>query len=99
MRNGWVRPEQQARVAFYLDLLAEKGVLLNFPYTSQLRGKLRELRFHLGRDQQRISYYMASGRRILMLTVFRKTKRREQAEIDRAEAAMRAHMERDRRRR
>jgi len=65
----------------------------------KLRGKLRELRFHLGRDQQRISYYLASGRRIPMLTVFRKTKRREQAEIDRAEAAMRAHMERDRRRR
>ena len=34
-----------------------------------------------------------------MLTVFRKTKRREKAEIDRAEAAMRTHMERDRRRR
>ena len=56
------------------------------------------MRFHLGREQLRITYYAASGRRIVMLTVFRKTRRREQAEIDRAEAAMQAHMEKDRRR-
>jgi len=30
--------------AFYVDLLAERGVLLDDPYTRQLRGKLRELR-------------------------------------------------------
>jgi hypothetical protein len=57
------------------------------------------LRFHLGREQQRITYYATSGRRIVMLTVFRKTKRREKAEIDRAEAAMQTHIEKDRRRR
>jgi len=52
------------------------------------RGKLRELRFHLGRERQRISYYVASGRRIVLLTVFRKTKMREVQEVTRAEAAM-----------
>jgi hypothetical protein len=50
---------------------------------------LRELRFHLGRDRQRISCYTASGRRIVLLTVFRKTKMREVQEVARAEAAMR----------
>lgn len=74
--------------AFYVDLLEDKGVLLGEPYTRQLRGKLRELRFHLGREERRISYYIASGRRIILLTAFRKTKPQETAEIDRAEQAM-----------
>jgi hypothetical protein len=36
----------------------------------------------------RISYWIASGRRIIALTVFAKTKMRETAEIARAAAAM-----------
>ena len=40
--------EEFGRVEFYVDLLAERGPLLEYPYTSQLRGKLRELRFYLG---------------------------------------------------
>ncbi|MHB1548527.1 MAG: type II toxin-antitoxin system RelE/ParE family toxin, partial [Acidimicrobiales bacterium] len=35
----------------YIDLLADEGVHLDEPFTRQLRGKLRELRFHLGRLQ------------------------------------------------
>ena len=49
---------------------------------------VRELRFHLGRERRRISYYIASGKRIVLLTVFRKTKMREVQEVARAEAAM-----------
>ena len=71
-------------VRFYIDLLAEQGVALDEPYTRHLRGKLRELRFHVEREQIRITYFIASGRRIVLLTVFRKTRQREQAEIDRA---------------
>jgi len=37
---------QFATAAFYVDLLAEHGPLLGEPYTRQLNGKLRELRFH-----------------------------------------------------
>lgn len=54
----------------------------------QLRGKLRELRFYLGRTQTRISYYIATGRRIILLTVFSKSRPREHREIDRAWKAM-----------
>src|SRR2546428_8268027 len=72
------------QAAFYVDLLAERGVELGEPYTRQLRGKLRELRFYLGRERIRVSYFIASGRRIILLTVFRKTQRHERAEIDRA---------------
>lgn len=80
--------EDFGTVEFYVDLLAERGVLLAEPYTRQLRGKLRELRFHLGRQQVRVSYYIATGRRIILLTVFRKTRSREEAEGRRAYDAM-----------
>jgi ribosome-binding protein aMBF1 (putative translation factor) len=41
---------QFAKAAFYVDLLEEQGALLGVPYTKQLDGKLRELRFYLDRD-------------------------------------------------
>ncbi|MEV4349759.1 type II toxin-antitoxin system RelE/ParE family toxin [Actinoplanes sp. NPDC049596] len=77
-----------ARVAFYIDLLAEQGVLLGEPYTKQLDGKLRELRFYLEQDSLRITYWVAPGRRIILLTVFRKTRGRETREVVRARWAM-----------
>jgi hypothetical protein len=82
--------DQFGRVEFYVDLLAERGVQLDEPYTRQLDGKLRELRFYLGQegDAVRITYYIASGRRIILLTVFRKQRQRERAEIERAVRAM-----------
>jgi hypothetical protein len=76
-----------ARAAFYLDLLAEEGPLLSEPYTKQLDGKLRELRFHLDRDALRITYWIASDRRIILLTVFRKDQMRNTREVDRARRA------------
>ncbi|MEV4525643.1 type II toxin-antitoxin system RelE/ParE family toxin [Streptosporangium sp. NPDC049304] len=80
--------ERQETAAFYVDLLADRGVLLDEPYTRQLRGKLRELRFHLDREAVRITYWIAPGRRIIMLTVFRKQRMRESAEIEQAWRAM-----------
>jgi hypothetical protein len=87
----------QETAIFYVDLLAERGVLLGEPHTRQLRGKLRELRFHLAREAVRITYWIAPGRRIILLTVFRKQRMRETGEIERAERAMKrciaeAHM-------
>lgn len=73
---------------FHLDLLEERGVLLGEPCTRQLAGKLRELRFYCGAERVRITYWVASGRRIIMLTVFATAKMRETAEIARAGQAM-----------
>lgn len=89
----WVEnlpPAEFGRVEFYIDLLAERGPLLAQPYTRQLRGKLRELRFYLGArgNAVRISYFMAPPRRIILLTVFRKQRTQERAEIQRAYRAM-----------
>ena len=80
-------------VAFYIDLLAERGALLSEPYAKQLDGKLRELRFYLGRTSMRLTYWIAPGRRIILLTVFAKSKGRETAEVVRAVAAMRRCIE------
>lgn len=79
--------EQFARAAFYIDLLAGQGPLLAEPYTRQLHGKLRELRFHLHQDSVRITYWIASGRRIILLTVFCKTQMREGRQVERARRA------------
>jgi hypothetical protein len=46
--------DDKETAAFYVDLLAGRGVLLDEPYTRQLRGKLRELRFHLARQAVRM---------------------------------------------
>jgi hypothetical protein len=80
--------QRWAQAMFHLDLLEERGALLGEPYTRQLDGKLRELRFYCGRQRVRISYWVAPGRRIIALTVFTKTKMRETGEIERAREAM-----------
>lgn len=80
---------QFATAAFYVDLLAAQGPLLSEPYTRQLDGKLRELRFHLGGQAVRVTYWIAPGRRIVLLTVFGKTRMRETREVDRAQRALR----------
>jgi phage-related protein len=84
---------QFASAAFHLDLLAAHGVLLGEPYTRQLDGKLRELRFYVDRQAVRISYWIAMDRRIILLTVFHKTRTREVARARRAMArrARQAH--------
>jgi DNA-binding XRE family transcriptional regulator len=58
-------------------------VHLGEPFTRQLRGKLRELRFHVGRQQTRVSYYVATGRRIVLLTVFVLNRQRDRLEVQR----------------
>jgi phage-related protein len=77
-----------ATAAFYVDLIGEHGPLLGEPYTRQLDGKLRELRFHLERRSVRVTYWIASGRRIVLLTVFAKSRMRETGEVERARRAL-----------
>ncbi|MFI7631888.1 type II toxin-antitoxin system RelE/ParE family toxin [Microbispora rosea] len=82
-----------AKVAFYVDLLAAEGVLLGEPYSKQLDGKLRELRFYLNDIAVRITYWIAPGRRIVLLTVFYKSRPRDEREIERARRALRRCIE------
>ena len=49
-----------------------------------LGGKVRELRIPLHPVDARVTYWLAPGRRVVLLTVFRKTKAQETAEVERA---------------
>jgi phage-related protein len=73
-----------------VDRLAENVTTLAEPYTRHLGGKVRELRFDLGDNAQRVTYWLAPDRRVVLLTVFRKTKMRETAQVARAQAACEA---------
>jgi SLT domain-containing protein len=53
-------------------------------YTRHLGGKVRDLRFHLLRQQTRVTYWLAPGRRVILLTVFRKTRGAGTDEVARA---------------
>ncbi|MCK9894217.1 type II toxin-antitoxin system RelE/ParE family toxin [Frankia sp. AgB32] len=76
------------RYRFKSPPLAEQGPLLGEPYTRQLDGKLRELRFHLGGQAVRVTYWIAPGRRVVLLTMFAKTRMREAGEVFRARRAL-----------
>lgn len=62
---------------------------LGEPYFGNLGDGVRELRFALGHDGEaiRVTYWLAPGRRIVLLTVFRKARMREVVEVERAEQA------------
>ena len=72
------------RADFLVGLLAEHAEDLSEPDTRHLGGKVRELRFHLLRQQTRVTYWLAPGRRVILLTVFRKTRSAQTAEVARA---------------
>ncbi|MFG2090681.1 MULTISPECIES: type II toxin-antitoxin system RelE/ParE family toxin [unclassified Spirillospora] len=69
------------------DMLASQPTTLGEPYSRHLGGKVRELRFVLDGDCVRITYWLGPQQRIVLLTVFRKTRQREGTEIERARHA------------
>lgn len=72
------------------ERLLDAPTTLGEPYSRHLGDGLRELRFAMGHDSSaiRLTYWLAPERRIVLLTVFRKTRMREDAEVDRAKLAM-----------
>ncbi|MFJ7190350.1 type II toxin-antitoxin system RelE/ParE family toxin [Streptomyces bacillaris] len=72
------------KVEEYAGLLASMGTSAPMPFSRPLRDGVYELRPTLGGEATRITYWFASDRRIVLLTVFRKTRMRESAQVDRA---------------
>ncbi len=60
------------KIAQVLELLKSYGPTLPFPWSSQVRGKLRELRCHYGRKHIRILYYCDARRVFILLHGLRK---------------------------
>ena len=81
-------PKQFGAIAFHIDRLAAQGSALRMPISRSLDGGLFELRFDLERQALRITYYFATVRRIVLLTVFRKQRMNERHEVTRAREAM-----------
>nr|WP_093898819.1 type II toxin-antitoxin system RelE/ParE family toxin [Streptomyces sp. Ncost-T10-10d] len=72
------------------DMLAAQPTTLGEPYSRHLGGKVRELRFTMDGSAVRITYWLAPDRHIVLLTVFRKTRQRETAEVERAQQAQKS---------
>lgn len=65
-------------------LLADDPTNLGEPHARHLGDGVRELRPMLDGTAFRITYWLTSRRTVVLLTVFRKTRMREEAEVDRA---------------
>ncbi|MFJ1915117.1 type II toxin-antitoxin system RelE/ParE family toxin [Streptomyces sp. NPDC088147] len=76
--------EHYRAVERHADRLADAPTTLGEPHSRHLSGPVRELRFHLGPDAVRLTYWLAPGRRIVLLTVFKKTRMREEREVQRS---------------
>ncbi|MFF4010960.1 type II toxin-antitoxin system RelE/ParE family toxin [Streptomyces sp. NPDC001717] len=68
----------------HADRLLDSPTTLGEPYSRHLDGPVRELRFILGAEAVRITYWLAPGRRIVLLTVFAKSRMREESQVQRA---------------
>jgi phage-related protein len=89
-------PVEAAKVSFDLDLLKAFGLNLGAPYVRSLQGKLWELRTR-GRNQHRILYCDASGRRLILLHAFtKKTAKTPPGEIETAMRRLVDYQERER---
>jgi hypothetical protein len=48
---------EKAKIAFYIDLLEEKGLKLKRPYCAYMRDKIWELRPEAGMEKSRLFYF------------------------------------------
>ena len=58
--------QHRAKILALIKMLEQEGPNLPFPYSSQIRGKLRELQSQLGKDKLRILYF-GDVRRVFVL--------------------------------
>ncbi|MGW2224383.1 type II toxin-antitoxin system RelE/ParE family toxin [Streptomyces formicae] len=75
---------QHRKVEEYAELLASMGTHTPMPFARPLRDGVYELRPTLDGQDMRITYWFAPARRIVLLTVFRKTRMRESNHVDRS---------------
>ena len=89
--------EVQGKVLARIDLLADHGPALDHPYTSQIEGKLREVRLRFGKTRYRVLYFFDEGRVGVLLHGFTKdTAAVEEADKKIGRYRMSEHMERAR---
>jgi len=87
--------EHKAKALAIVKLLAEEGPTLPYPYSSQVRGKIRELRTQYGKDKIRILYFGDFRRRFILLHgLVKRTGRLSEEDIQITEKRMHHHIQR-----
>jgi hypothetical protein len=82
-----ITDREYGRAMAYAEMLAEEAETLGEPYARHLGDGVQELRIPMHPLDMRVSYWLGPGRRVILLTVFRKTRSRETAEVERAKRA------------
>jgi len=84
--------QHRAKLLALIQMLEQEGPNLPFPYSSQVRGKLRELRTQQGKDKLRVLYFGDAKRVFVLLHGFvKRSAKLPEEEIRLAEARMERH--------
>jgi hypothetical protein len=84
--------QQRAKVLALIKELEKHGPTLPFPYSSQVEGKLRELRTKFGKTRLRVLYYGDANQVFQLLHgLIKDTDALEQSDIDKGNERMTAH--------
>ena len=65
--------EVRGKVIARIDLLKRGGPTLDYPYTSQIEGRLREARLRMGKLRYRVLYFFDEERTAILLHGFTKS--------------------------
>ncbi len=86
-------PERvRAKGLAIIKLLEEQGPTMPFPYSSQVRGRVRELRTHYGKELIRILYFADANRAFILLHgLIKRAQKLDEGDIRIAEQRMRQH--------
>ena len=84
--------KQRAKLLGLIGKLKEHGPTLPFPYSSQVEGKLRELRTRFGKTRLRILYFADASQDFRLLHgVVKNTEKLEKSDIEKAQDRMADH--------
>jgi hypothetical protein len=87
--------KERAKVMALIATLKQQGPNLPFPYSSQVRGRLRELRTQSGKTKLRVLYFADATRAfVLLYGIVKNTDQLPEADIRIAEQRMGDHNER-----
>jgi len=87
-----VPQEVRGKVLARIELLRTGGPTLDYPYTSQIEGKLREARLRVGKTRYRVLYFFDEDRTAILLHGFTKaTAAVEEADKKIGRARMASH--------
>src|SRR5712692_7317779 len=92
---GSLPVQHKAKALALIKMLEQEGPNLPFPYSSQVQGKLRELRTQQGKDKLRILYF-GDARRVFVLLhgIVKRSAQLPEEDIRMAESRMEQHARR-----